>query len=59
MKIPNEIELKQFAINHSLDINSKDFITIYKKYTAKPHSFMVNDTSLASDNPLRFTKKSF
>ena len=35
MKITNERELQQIAINHSSDINSKDFITIYKKYTAK------------------------
>ena len=27
---------------------------IYKKYTAKPYSFLVNDTTLVSDNPLKF-----
>ena len=26
----------------------------YKKDTANPYSFLVNDTTLASDNPLRF-----
>ena len=31
MKIPNKIELEQIAINHSSDINTKDFINIYKK----------------------------
>ena len=27
---------------------------LYKKFIAKPYSFSVNDTALASDNPLRF-----
>ena len=30
MKIPNKRELQQIALNHSSDINSKDFIKIYK-----------------------------
>ena len=33
----------------------KDFTTIYKKCTAKPHSFLLDDTNLASDNPLCFS----
>ena len=28
----------------------------YKKDTANPYSFLVNDTTLASDNPLRFRR---
>ena len=39
MKIPNKRELQQIALNHSSDINSKDFIKIYKKYTTKPYFF--------------------
>ena len=31
MKIPNKRELQQTALNHSPDINSKNFIKIYKK----------------------------
>ena len=31
----------------------------YKKYTAKPYSFLVNDATLASDHPLRFRKNLF
>ena len=31
MKIPNKRELQQIALNHSSDINSKDFIKIFKK----------------------------
>ena len=30
MKIPNKRELQQIALNHLSDINSKDFIKIYK-----------------------------
>ena len=55
-KIPNKRELQQIAINHSSDINTKDFANIYRKCTAEPYSFLVNDTTLASDNPLRFRK---
>ena len=36
MKIPNKRELMQIAINHSSDINTKDFIEIYRKCTDKP-----------------------
>ena len=56
MKISNKRELQQTAINHSSDINTKDFINIYKKCTNKPYSFLVNDTALSSDDPLRFRK---
>ena len=56
MKIPNKRELQQIAINHSSDINTKDFANIYKKCTSTPYSFLVNDTTLASDDPLRFRK---
>ena len=59
MKIPNKRELQQIALNHSSDISTKDFINIYKKCTAEPYSFLVNDTTLASDNPLRFRKNLF
>ena len=56
MKIPNKRELQQIALNHSSDIDSKDFMKIDKKYTAEPYSFLVHDTTLPSDNPLRFRK---
>ena len=59
MKIPNKRELQQIALNHSSDISTKDFINIYKKCTSKPYSFLVNDATLASDNPLRFRKNLF
>ena len=56
MKIPNKRELQQIALNHSSDINTKDFINIYKKCIDKPYSFLVNDTTFSSDDPLRFRK---
>ena len=56
MKIPDKRELQQIAINHSSDIDFKEFINIYKKYTEEIYSFLVNDTTLSSDNPLRFRK---
>ena len=57
MKIPDKRELQQISINHSSNINTKDFIKIYKKSTDEPYSFLVNDSTLSSENPLRFRKK--
>ena len=54
MKIPNKREIQQIALNHLSDIDFKDFMNIYKKCTKEPYSFLVNDTTLPSDNPLRF-----
>ena len=56
MKIPNKRELQQIAYNHSSDINFKHFINLYKKFTAKPYSFLVIDATLASDDPSCFRK---
>ena len=56
MKIPNKRELQQIALNDSTDIDFKDFMKIYKKCTAEPYSFLVNDTTLPSDDPLGFRK---
>ena len=56
MKIPNERELQQIVLNHSSDVDFKDFMKIFKKYTAEPYSFLVNDTALPSNDPLRFRK---
>ena len=56
MKMPNKRELQQIALNHSSDIDFKDFIKIYKKCTTEPYSFLVNNTTLPSDDPLRFRK---
>ena len=58
MKTSNKRELQQIAQSHSSDIDFKYFINIYKKCTDEAYSFLVSDTTLTSDNPLRFKKKS-
>ena len=50
MKIPNKTELQQIASNHSTDIKFKEL------YTTELLSFLVTDTTLSPDNPLRFMK---
>ena len=55
-KILNKREFQQIAINHSSDISTKDFDSIYTECTTEPYSFFVNDTTLASNNSLRFRK---
>ena len=56
MKMPNKKEVQQVASNHSSDIEFKDFMKPYKDYTKEPFSFLVDNTTLPSDNPLRFRK---
>ena len=56
MKIPNKRELQQIASNHLSDIEFKNLTKLYKDYTREPLSFLVNDTTLPSENPLRFRK---
>ena len=58
-KILSKRELEQIARNHSSDISTENFVNIYTKCTAKPYYSFVNDTTLASDNPLRFKKHLF
>ena len=55
-KIPNRRERQEIMANHLSDISTKDFTNTYRKYTVEPYPFLVNDTTLASDNPLRFRK---
>ena len=33
-------------------LNNEHFTYLYKKYTAKPYSFLVINTTFASDSPL-------
>ena len=56
MKILKKREFQQIALNHSSDIDLKDFMKLYKEDTKEPFSFLVNDTTLSSDNLLRFRK---
>ena len=59
MKIPNNRELQEIALNHLSDIDFKDFMRIYKKCIAEPYSLLVNDAKLSSDNSLTFRKNPF
>ena len=56
MKVPNKREIQQIASIHLSEIDFKDFMKLYKDYTKEPYSFLVNDTTLPSDNPLGFRK---
>ena len=57
MKIDNRKELQNIAINHSEDIDDKDFVRIYRECTRKPYSFLTIQTTLPVSDPLRFRKK--
>ena len=56
MKISNKRELQQIVLNHLSDTDFKDFMKVYQKYTKKPYSLLLNDTTFSSDNPLSFRK---
>ena len=56
MKINNRKELQNIAINHSADIDYKDFIKIYRECTKEPYNFLTIDTTLPASDPLRFRK---
>ena len=59
VKILNKRELQEIARDHLFDISTKDFTNIFRECTAEPYSFLVNDTTLASNNHLRFRKNLF
>ena len=40
-KIPNKRERQQIALNHSSDIDFKDFMNIYNKSTKEPYSIIL------------------
>ena len=52
VKVLNKREPQQIAVNHSSDFEFEDFMNLNKKCTGKPYYFLVNDTTLASNNPL-------
>ena len=56
MKINNKRELQNIAINHSADIDYKDFMKIYRECTKEPNIFLTIDTTLPESDPLRFRK---
>ena len=56
VKITNKRKIQEIASNHLSDIGFNDFMKLYKEYTKEPYSFLVNNTTLSSDKPLRFRK---
>ena len=59
MQINNKRELQNIVINHSADIDHKDFMNIYRECTKVPFNFLTIDTTLSSNNLLRFRKNLF
>ena len=59
MKINNERELQNIAINHSADIDYQDFRKIYRECTKERYNFLTIDTTLPASDPLRFRRNSF
>ena len=54
MKINNARDLRNTAINHSADIDYKDFVKVYRECTKKLYSFLKIDTKLPASDSLRF-----
>ena len=59
MKINNRKELQNIVINHSADIDYRDFMKIYRECTKEPFNFLTIDITLPASNPLRFRKHLF
>ena len=58
-KDPQQKRAKTIAINHSEDIDYKDFRSIHRICTKELYSFLIIDIILPADNSLCFRKKSF
>ena len=56
MKINNSKEFKNIVIDHSADIDYKDFVKIYRECRKEPFNFFTIDTTLPASNPLRLRK---
>ena len=48
-KLNNKRELQNIAINHSADIDYKDFVKIYRDCTKEPYNFLTIDTTQPVD----------
>ena len=48
-KLNNKRELQNIAINHSADIDYKDFIKFYRQCVEKPYNFLTIDTAKPVD----------
>ena len=49
-KLNNKRGLENTAINHSPDINYKDFVKIYRDCTKEPYNFLTIDTTQLVNN---------
>ena len=56
MKINNRKVLKNIAINHSADIDYKEFMKVYRECTIFFFFFLTIDTTLPASYSLRFRK---
>ena len=59
MKINNRKELQNIEIDHSTDIDYKDFVKNYRKCTKDPYNFFTIDTTLPVSDSLWFRKNVF
>ena len=59
MKINGKGDLQNIAINHSADIDFKDFMKIYRECIKETYSFLTIDTRLSSTVPLKFRNNLF
>ena len=53
-KLNSKRELQNIAIDHSADIDCKDFVNIYRNCTKEPYNFLTIDTAQPADK--RFKK---
>ena len=56
MKIQNKKELQSIAQENCGDIDLKDFLNMYQKFTNDLYSSMIIDTTLPSGHSMRFRK---
>ena len=56
MKINNKKDLQHTALDHSADIDYKDFLKIYRNCTNECYSVLTIDTTLPADDPMIFRK---
>ena len=48
-KLNSKTELQNIAINHSADIDYKDFVNIYRDSTKEPYNLLTIDTTKSAD----------
>ena len=55
-KVNNRRELQNIAFNHSPEVDYKYFLKIYRNCTKEPYSFLIINTTLPANDPMRFRK---